>query len=207
MLDCTEEALHALNICGPFSIVSHSMGGLCALAYTLTHPERLKKLVLIGSISGGPAIARGKGMPWGMQLTDLDFWQFVSWGLQLSSGFGSLAVHKKLLRLLWKYSYADKSLIPRLEIIPDDYHSPAPMRDKWPKIARKLDYSRRLKEICVPALICVGRFDPQAPVSCSEELAQSIPEARLVIFEQSGHYPFVEERQQFMQVLSDFLAT
>lgn len=57
MLVCTEEALHALNIRGPFSIVGHSMGGLCALAYTLTHPERLEKLVLIGSISGGPAIA------------------------------------------------------------------------------------------------------------------------------------------------------
>lgn len=145
-------------------------------------------------------------MPWGMQLADLDFWQFVLWGLQLSAGFGNLAMHKKLLRLLWKYSYADKSLIPRLEIIPEDYHLPAPVRDKWPKIARQLDYSRRLKEICVPALICVGRFDPQAPVACSEELARSIPEARLVIFEQSGHYPFVEERQQFMQVLSGFLA-
>jgi pimeloyl-ACP methyl ester carboxylesterase len=60
MLDCTEEALHALDICGPFSIVSHSMGGLCALTYILTHPERLKNLVLIGSISGGPAIARGR---------------------------------------------------------------------------------------------------------------------------------------------------
>jgi proline iminopeptidase len=49
-------------------------------------------------------------------------------------------------------------------------------------------------------------LDPQAPVRCSEELADSIPEAHLIIFERSGHYPFVEERQPFADALSSFLA-
>jgi proline iminopeptidase len=69
-----------------------------------------------------------------------------------------------------------------------------------------LDYSQQVKEIQVPTLVCVGRSDPQAPVPCSEELAQSLPEAHLVIFERSGHYPFIEERQHFVEVLSSFLA-
>ena len=58
----------------------------------------------------------------------------------------------------------------------------------------------------LPALICVGRHDPQAPVGCSEELAQGIPSARLVTFEHSGHYPFTEERDLFQQILAEFLA-
>jgi hypothetical protein len=45
---------------------------------------------------------------------------------------------------------------------------------------------------------------PQAPVPCSEELATGIPSARLVIFERSGHYPFVEERSSFQQTLAEF---
>jgi proline iminopeptidase len=54
-------------------------------------------------------------------------------------------------------------------------------------------------------LICVGRFDPQAPAPCSEELAAGIPGSRLVIFEHSGHYPFTEEPEKFTQVVSEFL--
>lgn len=206
MLDCTEEALRSLNIRDPFSIVGHSMGGLCAIAYTLAHPSSVQKLVLIGTVSGGSAIARAKGMPWGMRRTDLDFWRFIFWGWQLSSTWGSLALHKKFLRLLWKHSFADKRLMPVVEIAPEDNHLPAPVRDKWPMVVRHLDYSQQVKEIQVPTLVCVGRFDPQAPVSCSEELVQSIPVAHLVVFERSGHYPFIEERQHFAEILSSFLA-
>ena len=207
MLDCTQETLCSIGVRGSFSIVGHSMGGLCAIAYVLAHPSCVQKLVLIGTVSGGPAITRGQGMPWGMRRTDLDFWRFVIWGLQLSSARGSLALHKKFLRLLWKHSYADKTLIPVVEIAPEDHRLPAPPRDKWPMVARRLDYSQQMKEIQVPTLVCVGRLDPQAPVRCSEELADSIPEAHLIIFERSGHYPFIEEeRQRFAEILSSFLA-
>jgi proline iminopeptidase len=206
MLDCAEETLCNLNIRSSFSIIGHSMGGLCAIAYALAYSGRVQKLVLIGTVSGGPAIARGRGMPWGMKRTDLDFWRFVSWGFQLSSGLGSLALHKKFLRLLWKHSYVDKSLMPAIAIVSEDYRLPAPVRDKWPMVARQLDYSQQLKEIHLPTLVGVGRFDPQAPVTCSEELAQGIPEAHLIIFDRSGHYPFIEERQRFWEMLSSFLA-
>jgi pimeloyl-ACP methyl ester carboxylesterase len=206
MLDCTEETLRSLGIRNLFSIMGHSMGGLCAIAHTLANPSYVQKLVLIGSVSGGPAIARCKGMPWGMRPTEFDFWRFIFWGWQLSSALGSLALHKKFLHLLWKHSYADRTLMPVVEIAPEDNRRPAPIRDKWPMVVRHLDYSQQLKEIRVPTLVCVGRFDPQAPVSCSEELAQSLPEAHLIVFERSGHYPFIEERQHFAEILSSFLA-
>ena len=73
-------------------------------------------------------------------------------------------------------------------------------------VARHLDYSQRVKEIRIPTLVCGGRLDPQAPVSCSEELAQGLPDAHLIVFERSGHYPFIEERQRFAEILSSFLA-
>ncbi len=51
-----------------------------------------------------------------------------------------------------------------------------------------------------------NEYDPQTPMACSEELARGIREAQLVIFERSGHYPFIEEREQFKSVLGEFLA-
>jgi len=206
MLACTVETLEALEVSGPVDVVGHSMGGLCAIALALARPERVKRLVLVGTLSGGPAIRRGRGMPWGNWLTGLDRWRFMFLGLRLGLGIGNLAVHKRLRGLLWKASYADKRLVPGSEIDVGDNRRPAPVRDSWPRVALRIDYGQRLGEIRAPTLVCVGRFDPQAPVPCSEELARGIPGARLAIFEQSGHYPFVEEQARFTQIVSHFLA-
>ena len=207
MLDCAEETLRFYNLTDPIFLVGHSMGGLCSIAFSLLRPSLVQKLVLIGSVSGGPAIMRGKGMPWGMKYTNIDFWRFISWGWRLSSGMGNLALHKKLLQLIWRYSYVDRNFIPKIEIASGDKHLPAPIRDRWPIVVRHLDYHRKINEIQVPTLICVGRFDPQAPVSCSEELAQNIPNAKLEIFDRSGHYPFIEERYRFTEIVSTFLSS
>ena len=209
MLDCAEETLDTLGIAGPLTLVGHSMGGFCAIAYALAHPERLKRLIIIGSLASASAIQRAKGLPWGNWLTGRDRFRYIYWGFRLSWGLGgNLALHKRMLQLLSDASYADKSLAPRVRIDEGDRHRPAPVRDVWPRtiFAQRLDYRTRLGEICVPALIGVGRHDPQAPVGCSEELAQGIPSARLVIFEHSGHYPFTEERDLFRQTLAEFLA-
>jgi proline iminopeptidase len=208
MLACAEETLQALDIRGPINLVGHSMGGLCAIAFALARPERVKKLMLIGTLSGGSAIQRHHGMPWGHWLTGLDRWRYTLWGMWMSWGpGGSLALHKKMLRLIVKASYADKSLAPAIEITAGDAHRPAPRRDRWPRTVfmQRLDYRARLGEIHAPTLVCVGRYDPQAPVACSEELAQGIPGARLTIFEHTGHYPFVEESARFKAVLQEFV--
>jgi proline iminopeptidase len=47
--------------------------------------------------------------------------------------------------------------------------------------------------------------DPEAPLVCSEEIAGGIPGAEQVIFEESGHYPFIEEPARFVSVMKVFL--
>jgi pimeloyl-ACP methyl ester carboxylesterase len=49
-------------------------------------------------------------------------------------------------------------------------------------------------------------IDPEAPLQCSLELLEGIPDARLIVFEQSGHAPFVEERVLFADTLARFLS-
>jgi non-heme chloroperoxidase len=67
------------------------------------------------------------------------------------------------------------------------------------------DYRELLADIKVPALICQGRQDKMIPVGAAEHLAATIPDARLVLFDNSGHAPFYEEPDRFNAELAAFV--
>jgi proline iminopeptidase len=66
------------------------------------------------------------------------------------------------------------------------------------------DVTRELGEISTKTLILSGRYDVQCPISFSLEMNESIPNSRLMVFEESNHYPFLEEKMLFRQVISNF---
>jgi proline iminopeptidase len=67
------------------------------------------------------------------------------------------------------------------------------------------DVTKKLGLISTPTLIICGRYDVQCPVSYSIEMAELIPKSRLVIFEKSNHYPFLEESDQFKVEFNNFV--
>lgn len=207
MLDCATEALDALDTRGPVDVVGHSMGGLCALALAIGRPERVRRLVLVGTGSGGPSLRRNRAMPWNWSLASPDFWRYAFWGTRLLWRGGTLAAHKHVERLVRAASYVDKSRVPPIPISTADRHRPAPVRDRWPRAALRLDYGPRLGAVRAPTLVCAGRYDPQFPLGCGLELAHGIPGARLVVFDRSGHYPHEEESAAFARAVAEFLGT
>jgi pimeloyl-ACP methyl ester carboxylesterase len=66
--------------------------------------------------------------------------------------------------------------------------------------------SSYLDEITAPTLILVGRDDVITPPTQAERLQRGIPNAELVVFEHSGHYPYFEESDRFFEVVHDWLA-
>jgi pimeloyl-ACP methyl ester carboxylesterase len=63
----------------------------------------------------------------------------------------------------------------------------------------------RLGDVTAPTLILAGMFDLQAPLQCSQELLRGLPDAKLLIFEHSGHFPFIEEPISFARAVELFL--
>ena len=62
----------------------------------------------------------------------------------------------------------------------------------------------RLGEIQVPTLVIGGRFDEATP-AITETVHRGIPGSEWVIFENSSHFPHVEESERYLQVLGEFL--
>ena len=208
MLNTALEALDALGIDGPVDVVGHSMGSLVALAFAIEHPERVSRLVLVGSMSGFPDALR-YGMPrstW--KISDPAYWRFISLGLKVKSGFGTLADHKALCNIMSLESLYDPGFFVLLKIEVEDKTRGIPIREiLWGKQMFKwVDYAGRLTKVQAPTLILVGKHDPVTPLPCSERLHQGITGSQLVVFESSGHSPFVEEPENFYDVLKDFLS-
>ena len=66
------------------------------------------------------------------------------------------------------------------------------------------DITDRLGEITMPTLLTVGRHDEMWP-SHMEDMRRRIPDAELVIFEESSHMAFVEEREAYIATMNRFL--
>jgi len=66
------------------------------------------------------------------------------------------------------------------------------------------DITGRLGELDMPVLLTVGRHDEMWPAHM-EEMRQRIPDAELVVFEDSSHMAFVEERNAYMATMRRFL--
>ncbi len=67
------------------------------------------------------------------------------------------------------------------------------------------DITDRLGEIDVPTLVTSGRYDECTPRQ-AEIVHRGIHGSQRVLFEESSHVAFIEERDLYMQVLGDFLA-
>ncbi|MGE7922516.1 alpha/beta fold hydrolase [Viridibacillus arvi] len=63
------------------------------------------------------------------------------------------------------------------------------------------DLRPQLSKVSVPSYIYCGFHDAQCPYYFSEEIAQLIPNAKLFTFEESNHFPFVEEEEKFAELV------
>jgi proline iminopeptidase len=81
----------------------------------------------------------------------------------------------------------------------------APLKTFNDQEAATMDLRPYLGRIIVPTLVIVGRHDFITNVAMAEEMAKYVPNARLEIFEDSGHFALVEEPEKFYQVIKEFV--
>ncbi len=73
--------------------------------------------------------------------------------------------------------------------------------------APDVDVSGILNSINIPVLVTHGGKDRQVSIESSNLIARTIPQAKLHIFENSGHIPMVTAAQEFCAVVEEFIGT
>jgi len=69
-----------------------------------------------------------------------------------------------------------------------------------------IDLLDRLAGVAHPVLVLAGRHDRTCSVQAAEATAQGVPDAELIVFENSGHMMFIEEQDAYLDAVRDFLA-
>jgi proline iminopeptidase len=84
--------------------------------------------------------------------------------------------------------------------------SPDVMRDAARGDYGAIDVEPRLGAVTHPVLVLAGRHDRTCSVEAAEAIAEGIPNAELVVFENSAHMMFAEEQDAYVDVVADFLS-
>ena len=205
MLDCINETLKEFVIAQPIDMLGHSMGSFCALAYAIYFPEKVNRLVLVGCTSGwGQQKKYGVHTSW-KWWRHKQFWQSRYWGTKNYLGISNLATYNKLNNIVFEASFVDKKYFRPFPINKGDKKLDIPTRGKWLKNVSKYDYHNRLDSTHLPVLICAGKHDVQTPLIMNLQLHEKIKNSKLIAFENSGHFPFMEEGDVFKNTIKDFL--
>ncbi len=176
-------------------ILGFSLGGLIAQELALSHPDRVKSLVLASTAARLPPRARHVIDVWRrMALARVDPELFLR--EQLAWVFGE--------RLLDEESRVSE--VVRL-MLSNPFPPSPPGFAGQAAACLAHDTRSRLGRIDVPTLVLVGRDDVLLTVAASEQLAAGIPGARLAVLDGGSHAFAAEIPDRFNEAVLQFLGS
>ena len=172
-------------------LVGNSFGGALALALTIRHPQRVRRLVLMGSVGVPFNLTEGLDRVWGYEPSLVNMRELLDW-----FAYDRGLVNDDLARLRY-----EASIRPGFQ---ESFAAmfPAP-RQRW--VDAMASAEADIRAIAHQTLVIHGREDRVIPLSNSVTLADWIVRAQLHVFGQCGHWTQIEHAGRFARLVGDFL--
>jgi 2-hydroxy-6-oxonona-2,4-dienedioate hydrolase len=177
-------------------IIGNSMGAHSAVAFALSNPTRVGKLVLMGGGTGGPS----------------QFVPMPTEGIKLIGALYRDPTIENLKRMMNVFVYDTSNLtdalfqarldnmLSRRDHLENFVKSTAANPKQFP------DLGHRLGEIAAPTLIIWGRDDRFVPMDVGLRLLWGMQNAQMHIFNRCGHWAQWEHANSFNRMVVDFLS-
>lgn len=173
------------------SVVGNSFGGALALRLADRYPDRVDRLVLMGSVGTHFEITPGLDAVWGYEPSV----ENMAVLLELFAYDQSL-LGPDLARLRY-----EASIRPGVH---ESYSAmfPAPRQNGVDALALPEESLRAIRH---DTLVVHGRDDKVIPLSASLRLSELIPRSELHVFNQCGHWTQIEKGDEFVHLIRGFL--
>jgi 2-hydroxymuconate-semialdehyde hydrolase len=173
-------------------LVGNSFGGALALALAIHHPQRVRRLVLMGSVGVPFTITPGLDAVWGYEPSFDAMRQLLD-----LFAFDRHLVSDELAQLRYEASIRPGFQASFAAMFP------AP-RQRW--VDAMVSPEAAIRALPHQTLVVHGREDQVIPLANSLQLAELIPRVQLHVYGQCGHWTQIEHAARFAQLVGHFLA-
>ena len=175
------------------SVVGNSFGGSMALALAIHHPERVDRIVLMGSVGVPFEITEGLDAVWGYEPSLETMGHLIRDVFAYDSSLAS----DDLIRMRY-----EASLRPGAQ---ESFSAmfPAP-RQRW--VDAMAHDEADIRALPHRTLLVHGRDDKVIPLSTTLTLLDWIEDSQAHIFGRCGHWTQIEHTEAFSRLVVDFLA-
>jgi 4,5:9,10-diseco-3-hydroxy-5,9,17-trioxoandrosta-1(10),2-diene-4-oate hydrolase len=188
-VECVKQTLDQIGVT-KYTLLGNSLGGAIALGFALAHPMNVERLILMapGGVSDMPEYLAMPGMAAMFQL--------------FNSGEPVTEARMK--------EFFRKAFVVNPEIVDDELvrERLALMKLQNPQVMKTMkipNLTERLGEIRVPTLALWGLNENMMPEVGILRLAKGLPDCRMVLVPNSGHWVMMEHRELFNRTVLDFL--
>lgn len=188
-------------------ILGHSWGTTLAAAYMLTKPKGIKSVIFSSSCLSAPLWAEDQErnrlklpqatqetMKWCEENGTTDSQEYKDATIEFNKQF--VCRLDPWPEFLKKGAHMKNAEVYNIMWGPSEFHVTGNLKH--------FDCTAQLKEITVSTLYTCGRYDEATPES-TEYFSQLTPNSKVHIFEQSAHMPYLEETEEYLQVIGNFL--
>ena len=185
-------------------LMGHSEGGVQVLHYACSHPDRVNGLVLLDAYAADDdqwradvdgRVQRRENEPWFKEAV-------AAWDSDPKTDEEKNHVFHKMLPFYWSdpagiQKYKDDYAADKLKLVSS--------RGRQASGRMQFDLTAKLKKVTAPALIVVGDDDFICSPFAARRLQLCLPNSKLLLIEKAGHYPWMEQPEEFFTQVPAFL--
>jgi pimeloyl-ACP methyl ester carboxylesterase len=169
-------------------IAGHSMGGMTALVFCLTYPEKVKALILVNTTSAGIHDTAPISLSETLEMIRMSGFENV-----VEQFFAPTFFAPRTSEDLINWAKSEVLKTPQYAV------------EGALKAIMEHNVTEKLSKITVPTLIIHSTHDLAIGVQMAKILHEKIPISNLQIIDGAGHHTMLEKPDEFKHAVSDFL--
>jgi proline iminopeptidase len=186
-------------------VIGHSWGGFLAARFAGEHSTKVKSLILCDAMPPTQRLWQQEENEIAHRLTAYD--SIVRDAIINSDGFkntSDVTFVDSLMKASFKTQFVDSTKLSKLKVkLPKDYFQRSKVFSYIGREFYGFDITEQLKRIIAPTLIIYGDQEPALKISAPVYQA-NIFGSSVVTIKQSGHFPFIEQPEEFIKTVEKF---